>query len=178
VRPIPLGRPATAFLAWGDDAVAVDDQRTLWLVRAGAAPERIGEDATGELATSPDGTQLAWVALAGDLGEVRVRTGRAASRVVARGLQSAGALRFSPDASAVLLRGARLGGVAGLFVADVATGRVTCLSNCGLRTGRPWGDQFVAGPGSAADLVFAGDSVSWSMPGGQRVARRWRGGAP
>jgi len=178
VQPVRLARPATAFLAWGQAAVAVDDERTLWLARDEAPPERIGRDATGALTTSSDATLLAWVTQPTVLGEIRVREASGAERTIARELQSAGSLRFSPDGASVLFRGARLGGVAGLFVADVGDARVRCLSNCELRAGRPWGDRFVAGPGSADELVFDGDRVSWLAPDGQRVVRRWRRGAP
>lgn len=178
LRPVGLERPATALLAWGSATAVVDDRRTLWLAQPGTTPERIGDDASGELATSPDGSALAWVAEREVLGEVRVRTAAGAERTIARQLQSAGALRFAPDGTAVLFRGARLGGVAGLFVADVASDRVQCLSNCTLRTGRPWPVALVAGPGSAQELAFDGDSVTWSTPDGQRVVRRWRAGAP
>ena len=176
VTALALPEPAVTWAAWGEEAVVVGRDGALWAVARDGRRELLGRNAVGTPAVSDDGERLAYVVRDDLRGEVRLRHRSGGVRAVARDLGSAGALRFAPDGRHLLLVGSRPGRVAGLLVADLAEGRVRCLTNCDLAVGQPWGDRFLALPPGPESLAFEGDHVSWRA-GGQLVTRRFRGEA-
>jgi len=170
----PLTFPAGAIDArvWrGEPVVLGSDGR---LVRvAGRRVEELAMGVVGELAVSDDGAALVYATKNDELGELHVATA-AGDTVVARGLQSAGRARFTPDGSGLVFVGAQRGGVAGVLFAPLdGSLAVRALTNGTLRSGRPWGDAFVPPPGSAESFSFDGDLVQWAAEG-VTVQRTWR----
>lgn len=165
ITPLALPSPATHALAWGDDAAVLSADGTLRRVTASGAAVLVARDVVTEPAVSDDGRVLAYVAHDGDLDyAIRVIDAQG-THDVARGVPSAGVLRFSPDARVLVFVGRSAGGVAGLhFIAlasDDAANAPRCLTNCDLVTGQPWGAGFVPLPAGAAALRFVGDEVHY-----------------
>jgi hypothetical protein len=169
-----LPRPAIATADWRGGAAVIDDARTLWSLHPSRAPQRLGEDVT-EIAVSDDGRALGYAVFASLEAQVRVRVGER-ERVLASDLAAAGTLRFTPDGRALVFVGARSGGVSGLWVAPTGdpAAEPSCLSNCELRTGRPWNGAFVPPPLRAEDLAFHGDALRYSPSSGGAFSARWR----
>lgn len=170
-----LAPPAGAIGArvWCDDAVVLGEDGKL--VRFGVhGITELASDVLGELATSDDGLLLAYVTADAELGALHVASDER-DVVVARGLGSAGRVRFTPDLSAVVFVGADAGGVAGVWVASVdASVPAHALSNGALRAGHAAPAAFVPVPGRAEDFSFVGsDVVRWSSEG-VTVERAWR----
>jgi len=137
---------------WRQGAALVDSRRRLYEITAAGQRRMLTTGATGEMATSSDGSLLAYVVAVDVLGELRIHDG-ISERVIASGLASAGVLRFTTDSAQVLFVGARPGGVIGVWVASVVPGLGTrCLTNCSLVTGEPWQDRFVPPPSRPADF--------------------------
>lgn len=167
----PVDREAIAFVPrFADGAALVDPERRLHAVRPDGSRRMLASGATGSLAASPDGARLAYVVARGVLGELRTHDGRR-ERTLARGLASAGALRFAADGARLFFVGGRPGGVAGVWTSAVE-GEARCLTNCALRTGAPWRGRFVPLPASAEALVPARGAVAWTDADGtaHRVA--------
>lgn len=172
-RPDGTREPAgvgvvTHAIEWSGGALTVDPGRTLrW------EGEPIAEQVVDAPAVSPDGTRFAYVVVEDDVdgtyAALHVSDGTH-DEVWDRTLLSLGALRFSPDGSAVLGVGSLNGGVAGLHVVTLDGAR--CLTNCTLRVGQPW-DGFVPPPGSASALTFEGERVAFDTPQG-RIWQVWR----
>jgi len=154
-----------------DGALGVAADGTLWWVGVDGRAEVWDHGVTGTPAVSPDGAAMAWVTR--ETGLVQLRTNHE-QRTRETGLETVGLLRFSPDGAHVLLVGASSSGVAGVHALSLAgDDGARCLSNCQLRAGQPWGAAFVPPPRAAADLVFDGSQVRWSVDG-RTFAARWR----
>lgn len=172
--PVELPSPAIYAAPWGDDAVVLSADGTLRRLRANGALVLVARDVVDDPALSDDGRKLAYVAHDGDLAYALRVIEVGHTRTIARDVPSAGALRFSPDARALVFVGRSAGGVAGLHTislepADEAT---RCLTNCALVTGQPWGNNFVPLPAGAIALHFDGDEVFYAQ-----VRVRYRFGA-
>ena len=170
----PLTLPAGAIDArvWRGDAVALGTDARLVRVGDGGV-EVLAASVLGELTVSDDGSALVYVTAHEELGDLHVATA-AGDVVVARGLQSAGRARFTPDGAGLVFVGALRGGVAGVLFAPLDGSLMArALTNGTLRSGRPWGDAFVPPPGSAQDFSFDGELVRWAADG-VTVQRTWR----
>lgn len=170
----PLALPAGAIDArvWRDEAVVLGTDARIVRVGEGGI-EVLAADVLGELAVSDDGSALVYVTAQEELGDLHLATA-AGDVVVARGLQSAGRARFTPDGAGLVFVGALRGGVAGVLFAPLdGSLAVRALTNGTLRSGRPWGDAFVPPPGSAQDFSFDGQLVRWAADG-VTVQRTWR----
>lgn len=153
---------------WMGGALYVDPERVLRY-----EGERIAAEVIDAPTVSPDGSRFAYVVVEDDAAgtHAALHVSDGSSDVVwDRSLLGFGALRFSPDGSAVLGVGSVNGGVAGLHVVTVEGAR--CLTNCGLRVGQAW-EGFVPPPGSGSALIFEGDHVAFDSPQG-RVSEVWR----
>lgn len=170
-RRTRLDPVATAGVIWRNEPVLLDHRQRLFV--AGAAQRELARAVAAPPAVDESGRLLAYVVLRQGLGELVVQDGLE-ERTIARGLGGAGALTFSPDGSAVLFIGAPNGGVAGLHVADLEGESSRCLSNCELRSGRSWGDDYVLPPAGPDALHFEGDEVRWHGGGRQTLRRSWR----
>ena len=166
-------RGAIGARVWRDDAVVLGEDGSLVRLGSGGARE-LASSVLGELATSDDGTLLAYTTADGELGALHVAS-EARDVIVARGLASAGRVRFTPDLSAVIFVGADSGGVAGVWVASVdGSFAAHALTNGALRAGTAWQASFVPVPGRAEDFVLVGsDVVRWTSEG-RAVERTWR----
>ncbi|MCS6797205.1 MAG: hypothetical protein NZ898_01525 [Myxococcota bacterium] len=133
------GGPWLEALRYRDHAALVDDEERLWLVHPRGARHLLGTGVVGGPTVSYDARRLAWVERTGAL---RVYDGHGA-RTLARGLSSAGAMHFASQDTALRFVGASPGGIAGWWELDVASGRLRCLTNCSLRAGERWGNNFV-----------------------------------
>ena len=122
-----------------DGAALVDPERRLYQVW----PLERRMLATNVSALASDGERLVYVRDGGDGLSIRLHDG-ASERVLARGLASAGVLKL--EAERVLFVGAANGGVAGIWQASVHGAEASCVTNCDLRAGQPWGDAFVPPP--------------------------------
>lgn len=165
VTPLALPSPATHAVAWGDDAAVLSADETLRRVTASGAAVLVARDVVTEPAVSDDGRLLAYVAHDGELDYAIRIVDAQGTRDVARGVPSAGVLRFSPDARVLVFVGRSAGGVAGLHEIVLATASEAiaprCLTNCDLVTGQPWGARFVPLPVGAAALRFVGNEVRY-----------------
>ena len=171
LSPIALPSPAVDAEVWQGAAAVLTQEGALYRAE-GAALEPIAQDVIGELGVSDDGARLAYVVEDGEaLGTLHVKG--ESDVVIARGLQSAGRFRFTPEGQAILFVGAERGGVAGLWVAALDGSGARPLTNEGLRTGRPWNGAFVEPPAAAADLEIDGDTVRYMTSEGA-VERTWR----
>lgn len=163
----PLPDAVVSFASgWRDAAAIVDRDGRLYEVRPTGERRMLSANVGGGLAVSSDGRWLAYAVQRDVLGELRVHDG-AQERTIARGLASLGALRIVDDR--VLFVGGAPGGVAGVWIASV-DGDARCLTNCDLRTGRPWQHRFVPLPASADALELVDDVVAWrDAYGGQHA---------
>jgi len=173
VTSLALPSPATHAVAWGDDAAVLSADGTLRHVTASGAAVLVARDVVTEPAVSDEGRLLAYVAHDGELDYAIRIVDAQRTHDVARGVPSAGVLRFSPDARVLLFVGRSAGGVAGLHAITLMSGDGTtpasgtdtiaprCLTNCDLVTGQPWGARFVPLPSAAAALRFVGDEVHY-----------------
>lgn len=170
LEPLRFPRPVVSALAWNDAAIVVDRRREMWRVERDGARERLGRDVIGTPVTSGDGQWLAYVEGRDLEAEVRLRGGEGGPRVMAQGVQSAGALRFFNEDRSLLFVGSRPGGVAGLFIVDLDALRpnARCLTNCSLRAGRTWTEPFLPPPGDIRAAEIDGDRIIWEL-GGQRL---------
>lgn len=167
--PIDLPEPAMHAVALGELVYWVDGAHRLHRFEGGAdellaegvfaRPIANGERVFFVQGDTGEAQTIHWHDVHGDDGRL------------ATDLYQLGSLAAAPDDSALLGVGSVNGGVAGLWVIPL-DGEPRCLSNCGLRVGRPWGDAFVAPPGDASGLTFDGDEVHWDTPAG-RVSRSW-----
>jgi len=163
ITPLALPSPATHAVAWGDDAAVLSADGTLRRVTESGAAVLVAREVVTEPAVSDDGRLLAYVAHDGALDYAIRMVDAQRTHDVARGVPSAGVLRFSPDARVLLFVGRSAGGVAGLHAIALASDAIAprCLTNCDLVTGQPWGARFVPLPAGAAALRFVGDEVHY-----------------
>lgn len=151
-----VDRRAIAFVPrWRRGAALVDAERRLYEVLPSGERRMLVSGAGGELAISPDERLLVYAV---ERGEVRTHDGES-ERTIASGLSSAGVIRVLDRYVAFV--GARPGGVAGVWIAAIDGSGARCLTNCGLRTGEPWLDQFVAPPSSAAAFRLENGVLAW-----------------
>ncbi len=146
---------ALAAVRFGDAAVVLDAAESLWRFTRDGRRMLLASGVTAPPAVDHSETLLAYfVGEPGEAGAIFVVDARQ-TRVVVAAVRDASALRFVPDASALLFLATGPGGVAGVHRAAVAnpTGFAQCLSNCELRAGEPWGDAFVPLPTSLEGWV-------------------------
>lgn len=156
---IPVDRLARAFVErWRDGAALVDSESRLYEVLPDGSRRMLAASVAGELAVSDDEQTLAYAAVRGFIGELRVHDG-AQERVVASNLSSAGVLRFGPGELAFV--GARPGGIAGVWIASLDGSSARCLTNCDLRTGEPWMDRFLEPPSRTSAFEWRAGSLVW-----------------
>lgn len=177
VTPLELPSPAVHAARWGDAAVILGADGSLWRMGVDGGPVLVAREVVTEPAISDDGAVLAYVARDGSLAYALRVIDAAGTRTIARDVPSAGALRFSPDARALVFVGRSRGGVAGLHAISLdaptdAPSAPRCLTNCDLVTGQPWGMRFVPPPAGAAAMRFIGDDVAY-----EQVRVAFRGGA-
>jgi hypothetical protein len=152
----PVDRRAIAFVPrWRRGAALIDPERRLYEVLPNGERRMLVAGAGGELAISPDGRLLVYAV---ERGELRTHDGES-ERTIASGLSSAGVLRVLDRHVAFV--GARPGGVAGVWIAAIDGSGARCLTNCALRTGEPWLDQFVAPPSSAGAFRLENGVLGW-----------------
>jgi hypothetical protein len=161
----PIDREAIAFVPrWRSGAALVDPERRLYEVLPDGMRRMLVAGATGPLAVSPDGHELAYVVAPDVFADLRVHDG-ASERTLASGLASIGDLRFSEDGAQVAFVGAAPGGIVGVWIASQDGAR--CLTNCGLRAGADWQDHFLPPPSDADTFVIHLDTVGWTDPDGE-----------
>jgi hypothetical protein len=161
VAPLALPSPAIYAAAWARDAVVLSADGTLRRLGADGSVTLVARDLVTEPALSAHGLVLAYVAHDGDLAYALRVIEAGQTRTIARDVPSAGALRFAPDARALVFVGRSTGGVAGLHTISLETSEdaTRCLTNCTLITGQPWGEEFVPLPAGTDALHFDGDEV-------------------
>jgi hypothetical protein len=177
----PAGRespfdPGTAVLAaavWrGAIVVLAPDERLLRVAESGH-PTLLAREVVGELAVARDGQALAYARSPGNEGTLCVlREG--GETIVARGLSSAGSLRFTEDGEQLCFVGARNGGVLGVHITSTRSDeRPRCLTNCTLRAGSAWEDPFIDLPDERegrSSLECDPREVRWRTRDGQRMS--------
>ncbi len=150
-------------LRWGERVLYVDPDYRLFELGVEAP---IAERVFAKPLVSPDGSQLAYVALEGEHAQTRaalhLRHADGEDRVIDRSLFSFAQLRFAPDGRSILGHGVVNGGITGLHVAELDSGKLRCLTNCELRTGTDWRDRHVALPDDIAEVPFDGTSSGCS----------------
>jgi hypothetical protein len=163
---VPIDRPARAFVErWRDGAALVDSEDRLYQVLPDGSRRMLAASVAGELAVSDDEQTIAYAAVRGFIGELRVHDG-AQERVLVSPLSSAGVLRFGAGELAFV--GARPGGIAGVWLASLDGSDARCLTNCELRTGEPWMDRFVEPPSRPTAFEWRAGSLVWIDPNGTR----------
>jgi len=143
-------------------AVVVTLQRALLLVHPDGSSSLLAREADGLPARASDGS-IAYPARFGDVVEVHWLTvGGENQRLTSfHGI----ATRVAPKQDrTVVFIGAVPGGVVGVWVADASGAR--CVTNCGLRTGQPWGDAYVSPPPDTSRVDFDGQRVRWQASTG------------
>ena len=158
---------------FGDAALVLFEDRSLSRLSVGPdGAEAIDTGVDFVPVLAPDASAFAYARTGDGLAHALVVQGAQGSLVLAEGLASIGALRFVDPATLVFV-GARSGGVAGLWIARVAgDARASCLTNCSLRTGEPWGDAFVPPPVELDTLEIDGDALRFVDARGEpRVIR-------
>jgi hypothetical protein len=150
-------------------AVYVDASRRLWWIGP-RGDERVLEDEIGGRPVVDEARErVVWVAVRGDaVGELRTREVDGTMRTIAMLPGVFGALRW--DGEQIVLVGSANGGVAGVWIATT-DGALACVTNCGLRTGRPWGDAYLPPPGDRESIRIDGEQITYvAADGSQRVA--------
>jgi hypothetical protein len=161
---VPLESRALAHVTFSGGLALVDSQRRLVVVATDGARRVLAEEAGAPPARGARG-ELLYVAQKDTGAEVHALEAAGADRVIASGLFSAGLLAPQPDGT-ILFVGARNGGVAGLW--SISGDTTSCLTNCDLKTGEPWGDSFVPPPGDVAAIKVLGTRVEWDAFDGKR----------
>ena len=160
--------PVTHAVQWGSDAVYVDTDHTLWML---GDESPIAADVWDTPAVSLDNSTLAYVRSTekGVMVNFRSRQGEVG---VLSELINLGAIRFAPDGKTLVGIGSANSGVAGLHAVDLEGSR--CLTNCDLRVGKPWGDQYIAPPSSASEWIFEGELLTYQSANKHSLTtRRW-----
>jgi hypothetical protein len=158
---------ATAYAPFRQGVALVDVQGRLVLVAPDGARSVLALVSGAPPARGPRG-ELAYVARHGLAAEVHVLDGDGRDRIVARGLGSAGVLAPQPDGRLFFVATRRGGGIAGLWLADDASGSARCLTNCALTTGAPLDDRFVPLPRDASSIHASEGRVEWDATDGTR----------
>lgn len=159
---------AIGGVAFGDAALVLLPDRSL--ARLTAEPDGVAAiDTSVDFVpvVSPDGAAFAYARSDDGLAHALIVQSARGTRILAAGLASIGALRFV-DAERLVFVGARSGGVAGLWIARTTSeARASCLTNCALRTGQPWGDAFVPPPTDLDSLRLEGETLRFVDANGE-----------
>lgn len=152
-RTVPIAERAIGYAPFRDGVALLDVQRRLLLISPDGSRRVLSSTTATTPVRGPSG-ELYYTARYGTVTELHRLTEAGSDAVIARELSSIALLEAQADDS-VLLVGARNGGVAGLWRIGAREHAASCLTNCELKTGEPWGDRFVPPPGSAAELLPA-----------------------
>jgi hypothetical protein len=131
---------------WLDGAALIDAQGRLYQVWPDGRRRMLAAN-VGAIAS--DGERLVFVVEDNLEAVIRLHDGNQAVHV-AGGLASAGMMRLDPEH--VVFVGAAPGGVAGVWTAALDGSGAQCVTNCTLRTGEPWLDDFIPPPTDPAEL--------------------------
>lgn len=141
----PVGDASVFLPRWLDGAALIDAGR-LYQVWPDGRRRML---AANVAAIASDGERLVFVVEDNLEAVIRLHDGSQVMQV-AGGLASAGVMRL--DAERVIFVGAAPGGVAGVWTAPLDGSGPRCATNCTLRTGEPWLDDFVPPPSDPAEL--------------------------
>jgi hypothetical protein len=147
---VPIAEPASAYAPFRDGVALIDGKRRLLLISPDGSTRPLASSTATSPAPGPSG-ELYYVALYGEVAELHRLTVAGNDRVIARETKSVGLIAPQADDS-VLFVGAKNGGVAGIWRVGKDAGSASCVTNCELRTGQPWGDAFVPPPGTREEL--------------------------
>jgi len=147
---VPIAEPASAYAPFRDGVALIDGKRRLLLISPDGSLRPLAASTATTPVPGPSG-ELYYVALYGEIAELHRLTAEGRDRVIARETSSVGLIAPQADAG-VLFVGARNGGVAGIWRVAPGASRASCVTNCDLKTGEPWGDAFVAPPGTREEL--------------------------
>jgi hypothetical protein len=159
---------AIGGVAFGDAALVLLPDRSL--ARLTGEPDGVAAIDTAVdfvPVVSPSGDVFAYARSDDGLAHALIVEDAQGARILADGLASIGALHFV-DGERLVFVGARSGGVAGLWIVRTTSdARASCLTNCALRTGQPWGDAFVPPPTDLGSLRLDGDGLHFVDANGQ-----------
>lgn len=147
---VPIAEPASAYAPFRDGVALIDGQRRLLLISPDGSTRPLAASTATSPVPGPSG-ELYYVALYGAVAELHRLTVTGHDRVIARETSSVGLIAPQADDS-VLFVGARSGGVAGVWRVAPAASHASCVTNCELRTGQPWGEAFIPPPGTREEL--------------------------
>ena len=150
-------------LEFRDGVAAVTRERELVVVQNDGSRSVVARDLDGLPALGSDGS-LVYAARFGEVVELyRLRRDGKQQRLASlRG----SATRLSPRSDGtVVFIGADLGGVSGIWIAD--SQGLHCLTNCGLRVGRPRSASYRALPGETSTVRLVGSRIEWTTAEGR-----------
>lgn len=169
-RSVPIAERAIAYTPFRDGVALIDLQRRLLLISPDGSQRTLASSSSTSPKLGPSG-ELYYVARYGTVAELHRLSEAGRDQVIARELSSIGLIAPGAD-HAVLLVGARNGGVAGMWRVDEGATAARCLTNCELQTGRAWKGGFQPPPGTVAELEAAylasSDPQSPNALGGER----------
>ncbi|AKF07953.1 hypothetical protein DB32_005102 [Sandaracinus amylolyticus] len=156
-----VARRASAAVRLGEGAAYLARDGRLVVIDGAGRERSLGDDVLAPPIT--DGSRLVWSDAQATIFELR----DAEPVELARAPGTMAPLAILEDGSIALV-GSTNGGVAGLWILD---DELRCLTNCALRTGRAWGDDYVPPPSGASihrdgeHVVFvAADGVTHRVP--------------
>jgi hypothetical protein len=147
---VPIAEPASAYAPFRDGVALIDGKRRLLLISPDGSARPLAASTATTPVPGPSG-ELYYVALYGEVAELHRLTVAGRDRVIARETSSVGLIAPRAD-DGVLFVGARNGGVAGIWHVAKGASHASCMTNCELKTGAPWGDAFVPPPGTREEL--------------------------
>ena len=147
---VPIAEPASAYAPFRDGVALIDGKRRLLLISPDGSTRPLAASTATTPIPGPSG-ELYYVALYGEVAELHRLAAAGRDRVIARETRSVGLIAPQADDS-VLFVGARNGGVAGIWRVAPGATSARCVTNCELESGRPWGQAFVAPPGTREEL--------------------------
>ena len=151
-------RDAIAQVQLGDAIAYVAPDRRLVLLSP-----RDERELAAEIGGSPvtDGELLVWAEPRGPGAELRVLRRDADAPTTLATLPGPLA-PLAITGGHVVLVGAANGGVAGLWVLAVRdAAQPVCVTNCALRAGRPWGDEYVPPPADGDSITIDGARITY-----------------
>jgi len=164
-RLVPIKDEAVSYAPFRNGVALVNPENRLVFVTPDGARRVLANESGAPPIRGPKG-ELVYVAKYRKGAEIHVLEAQGDNGVVAEGFANAGLLKLQPDGRLFFVA-ATNGGVAGLWtVDDIKAGSGRCLTNCDLRTGKPWGDAFVPAPGDAESIRVIGERVQWKTPEG------------
>ena len=178
LRPIDGADRVTAFARRGETAIAVDEGGRLLRLSPRGSAIVLTEGVIGTPLLAEDGERVFVGQVQREGGrdgsegaaivEVDLATG--AETVLGRSLGSVAGLWLEPTGRWLIFVAAGVGGVAGLWAVPTSAhgvpgGGARCLTNCALRTGRSWGDAFVALPTDRGTLRVSAGRLWWLQDG-------------